>query len=82
MVDHRCARTRRTDDGFRFALLKHAYETLCQPARFRTIPGVKGWLPAAGLPFIKLNLTADSPKDFDRAGADLAPKLVHETGNE
>jgi hypothetical protein len=55
---------------------------LSKPAGFVAITCIESWLATAGLSLVKFDFTTDAAEHFDGAGADIAPKLIDETGYE
>jgi hypothetical protein len=69
-MHHRRARAGRADDGIAPGIFKDFYESLGQRARFPSVSGIEGGLPAAGLPFVEDDFASGTPQHLDRARAD------------
>ena len=78
--DHRCAGTRRNDDG-RLAR-ERADEGPPDTARGAPVPGIEGRLPAADLPSWELDLVAGPTEKQHGVGDRLRKDEVPETGGK
>ena len=56
-------------------MLRHAL-------RFGAIAGIECRLAATGLTLVKFDFATGPAQDLDRAGADAAPHLINDAGNE
>jgi hypothetical protein len=79
-MDHRRARSGRTDDEFRVALFVQFYKTFGYASRFRPIAGIKSGLTAARLSLIKFDLTTCPAQNLNCGSADAAPHLIDNAG--
>ena len=81
-MDHRNARSGRTDDRAGRALFEDLDESLRNLPRFVAIARVESGLPATCLPVVKLHVTTSAPQHRDTARADVTPQLINQTRDE
>jgi hypothetical protein len=82
VMDHGSARPRRTNNRLGITLFKLANESFGKSSRFSSVPCIECRLPAASLPVVKLDFTANATQHFDSAYANGAPKLIDEAGDK
>jgi hypothetical protein len=81
-MDHRRARSGRTDDRVGLTLLENADEAPRHLSCLVEITSIERGLRATSLPLIKLNFTPDASQHRDTTRANAGPHLVDETRDE
>src|SRR5215831_3931874 len=80
MMDHRRARSRRTDNEFRVAGFVQFNKAFGHSPRLGPVAGIEGRLATASLALIKFDFATRPPQHFNRGSADAAPHLIDNAG--